>query len=432
MTIPQQVLLRDAMRRLDMTRDAFADRIGSRRRALDSWLLPDDSSEFRAMPEVARRFVQEILANALARPESTQSVHSPDVAPPVPPGPMRHLLSIDQFDREAVERLFALADVMQPIARRRKVTRVLEGAVLANLFFEASTRTRVSFGAAFCRLGGAVCDTTGFTFSSMAKGESIHDTSRVISGYVDAIVVRHPEQGAVAQFAQATHVPVVNGGDGPGEHPTQALLDLYTIQREFSRLGKRVDGAHVALVGDLKYGRTVHSLIKLLAMYRGMRFTLVAPPSLEMPDALVDRVARRGNAVEARASLAEGLRDADIVYTTRIQKERFAGESLESIEGALADYRIDRAAVDAWCRPDVVLMHPLPRDSRPGAHDLATDLDADPRLAIFRQTDNGIPVRMAIFAQLLGVDHLVQRSMRDAAWTPPEHIGPEDALLPGE
>src|SRR5438105_2540350 len=273
--ITQQVLLRDAMRRLDMTRDAFADRIGSRRRALDSWLLPDESNEFRAMPEVARRFVQEILANA--RPSdasSTQSVHLDQAVPgnsvpgnsvpgnPVPGNPvpgtgLRHLLSVDQFSRESAEDLFRLADVMLPIARRRKVTRVLEGAVLANLFFEASTRTRVSFGAAFCRLGGSVCDTTGFTFSSMAKGESIHDTSRVIAGYADAIVVRHPEQGSVEEFARATNVPVINGGDGPGEHPSQALLDLYTIQREYSRLGKLIDGSHVAMVGDLKYGRTV-------------------------------------------------------------------------------------------------------------------------------------------------------------------------------
>jgi aspartate carbamoyltransferase catalytic subunit len=151
-----------------------------------------------------------------------------------------------------------VAGVMEPVARRHKVTRVLEGAVLANLFFEPSTRTRVSFGAAFCRLGGSVCDTTGFTFSSMAKGESIADTSRVVSGYVDAIVVRHPEQGSVAKFAAATHIPVINGGDGPGEHPTQALLDLYTIHKEFARLGKKLDGAHVALVGDLRHGRTVH------------------------------------------------------------------------------------------------------------------------------------------------------------------------------
>jgi len=433
--ITQQVLLRDAMRRLDMTRDAFADRIGSRRRALDSWLLPDESNEFRAMPEVARRFVQEILANASPHDASpTQSVYSDQAVSvnPVPVNPvtgtgLRHLLSVDQFSRESAEDLFRLADVMQPIARRRKVTRVLEGAVLANLFFEASTRTRVSFGAAFCRLGGSVCDTTGFTFSSMAKGESIHDTSRVIAGYADAIVVRHPEQGAVAEFARATHVPVVNGGDGPGEHPTQALLDLYTIQREFSRLGKRVDGAHVALVGDLKYGRTVHSLIKLLALYRGVRFTLIAPPSLEMPAAIVERVSRNGNVVELRDSL-QGLADADVVYATRIQKERFVGET---IEGAGPAFQIDRALVDRVCKPDVVVMHPLPRDSRPGAHDLSADLDGDPRLAIFRQTDNGIPIRMAIFATLLGVDKLVQRSMRDAQWTPPAYIGPEDSPFHG-
>jgi aspartate carbamoyltransferase catalytic subunit len=426
MTLPQQVLLRDAMRRLDMTRDAFAERIGSRRRALDTWLLPDESGEFRAMPEIVRRFVQEILANSRARPDtSTQSVYSSAEPAEAFGGPLRHLLSVEQFDRDGVEELFRLADVMQPIAHRRKVTRVLEGAVLANLFFEASTRTRVSFGAAFCRLGGSVCDTTGFTFSSMAKGESIHDTSRVVSGYVDAIVVRHPEQGAVAEFARATNVPVVNGGDGPGEHPTQALLDLYTIQREFSRLGKRVDGAHIALVGDLKYGRTVHSLMKLLALYKGVRFTLVAPPTLEMPAAIVERASRHGNVVELRDTLGPGLADADIVYATRIQKERFAEET---IEGYGASFQVSRALVDAHCAPDVVVMHPLPRDSRAGAFDLSTDLDTDPRLAIFRQTDNGIPVRMAIFAKLLGVDGLVAKSMRDATWTPPAHIGPDDAL----
>jgi aspartate carbamoyltransferase catalytic subunit len=422
----QQVLLRDAMRRLDMTRDAFADRIGSRRRALDSWLLPDESNEFRAMPEVARRFVLEILANTPRAEANTQSVHT-ESTPPATGSPLRHLLSVDQFSRESAEYLFRLADVMLPIARRQKVTRVLEGAVLANLFFEASTRTRVSFGAAFCRLGGSVCDTTGFTFSSMAKGESIHDTSRVISGYADAIVVRHPDLGAVAEFARATNVPVVNGGDGPGEHPTQALLDLYTIQREFSRLGKRVDGAHIALVGDLKYGRTVHSLIKLLSLYKGVRFTLIAPQSLEMPVAIVDRVSRNGNVVAVRDSLA-ALSDADIVYATRIQKERFAEESIEGYGAAL---EINRALVDRLCKPDVVVMHPLPRDSRPGSHDLSADLDGDARLAIFRQTDNGIPVRMAIFASLLGVDKLVQRSMRDAQWTPPTFIGPEDSPLHG-
>ncbi|HWT21558.1 MAG TPA: aspartate carbamoyltransferase, partial [Variovorax sp.] len=339
------------------------------------------------------------------------------------------LLSVAQFDRGSLEDLFQVADVMQPIARRQKVTRILEGAVLGSLFFEASTRTRVSFGAAFCRLGGTVCDTTGFTFSSMAKGESIYDTSRVMSGYVDALVVRHPEQGSVAEFARATNIPVINAGDGPGEHPSQAILDLYTIQREFSRMGKLVDGTHVALVGDLKYGRTVHSLIRLLSLYRGLKFTLIAPPSLEMPAYLVELVARNGHVVEQTSSLAQGLRGADVVYATRVQKERFANG--ETLEGYTPEFQVCKALVDAACKPDTILMHPLPRDGRPGANDLSVDLNHDPRLAIFRQTDNGIPVRMAIFAVLMGVEQQVARSMRDASWRSPAHIGPDDADFDG-
>lgn len=428
MSTPQQAFLRDAMRRLNMTRDAFADRIGSRRRALDSWLLPDESNEYRAMPEVARRFVEEILLRPASGTEYTLSVHNPQQSDRPAGLGSPHLLSVSQFNREGVERLFYLADVMQPIARRQKVSRVLEGAVLGNLFFEASTRTRVSFGAAFCRLGGSVCDTTGFTFSSMAKGESIYDTSRVISGYVDALVIRHPEQGSVAQFAQATNIPVINGGDGPGEHPSQALLDLYTIQREFSRLGKLIDGSHIALVGDLKYGRTVHSLAKLLALYKTLQITLVAPRSLEMPTAIVEMLVNAGHAVQQTDTVRQGVAGADVVYATRIQKERFTDESIEGYDQA---FEVNRALVDAACKPDVVIMHPLPRDSRPGSHDLSTDLNADPRLAIFRQTDNGVPIRMALFAQLLGVDGLVQRSLRDAAWRSPAHIGPDDAVFPG-
>lgn len=376
------------------------------------------------MPEVVRRFVQEILQHEAPRAEPyTQSV---DVRPAESLGGGRHLLSVSQFSRESAEYLFRVADLMRPIAQRRKVTRVLEGAVLANLFFEASTRTRISFGAAFCRLGGSVCDTTGFTFSSMAKGESIYDTSRVVSGYVDAIVVRHPERGAVAEFAQATHVPVINGGDGPGEHPSQALLDLYTLQREFSRLGKLVDGAHVALVGDLKYGRTVHSLIKLLSLYRGLKFTLAAPPSLEMPAEILELVSRNGHVIEQTQDLALALRGADLVYATRIQKERFSEEQMEGLVSHVPKFQINQQRVQDFCKPDTIIMHPLPRDSRSGANDLSTDLNRDPRLAIFRQTDNGIPVRMAIFAVLLGVDGLVQGSMRDAGWRAPSFVGPDD------
>lgn len=428
MNADQQTFLRDAMRRLNLTREAFSQRIGVTRRALDTWLLPEGSSEARGMPEIVQRFVSEILQAASAT-EATQSVQTGALRDRILFEGRPQLLSVDQFSRESVEALFRVADIMQPIARRQKVSRVLEGAVLGNLFFEASTRTRVSFGAAFCRLGGSVCDTTGFTFSSMAKGESIYDTSRVMSGYVDALVVRHPEQGSVAEFARATNIPVINGGDGAGEHPSQALLDLYTIQREFSRLGRIVDGAHIAFVGDLKYGRTVHSLVKLLSLYRGLKFTLIAPAGLELPAHLTDRISRNGHVVVQTASLAEGLAGADVVYATRIQKERFEPKEQEQFEGYTPDFQIHQALIDAHCSPRTLVMHPLPRDSRPGANDLSTDLNHDPRLAIFRQTDNGIPVRMALFAVLLGVEDQVPRSMRDAGWRPPAAIGPDDAAF---
>lgn len=415
----QQILLREAMQRLALTRTAFAERLGVTRRALDTWLLPESSRERRSMPEVVARMVATLPGAVAAANQEKSTLRSRLTRPGKP-----HLLSVDVFNRELAEEVLRVAESMEPIARRQKVSRVLEGAVLGNLFFEPSTRTRVSFGAAFCRLGGAVCDTTGFTFSSMAKGESIADTSRVISGYVDAIVVRHPEQGSVAQFAAATHVPVINGGDGPGEHPTQALLDLYTIHAEFKRLGKRLDGAHVALVGDLKHGRTVHSLIKLLSLYKGFTFSFVAPASLEMPRDLVALARERGHRVRESATLKDGVKKPDILYATRIQKERMSGEG---VEGYPASFRVDRAAVANLCGKDTLLLHPLPRDSTPGANDLASDLDRDPRLAIFRQTDNGIPVRMAIFAILLGVDHLVQKDLRDAPWLTPARLGPHDA-----
>lgn len=416
----QQVFLRDAMRRLNFTREAFSQRLGVSRRALDSWLLPDDSAEMRKMPDIAQRFVLEIMKGLAAHPQSVVPARSGNAERG------KHLLSVDSFTRESVEELLRIADIMQPVARRQKVTRVLEGAVLANLFFEASTRTRLSFSSAFARLGGAVCDTTGFTFSSMAKGESIADTSRVISGYADVIVVRHPELGAVSQFADATHVPVINAGDGPGEHPSQALLDIYTIQREFSRLDKLIDGAHIAFVGDLKYGRTVHSLSKLLALYRNVKFTLISPAALRLPDYLVERLAQRGHQVEQTQDLASGLKGADVVYATRIQKERFADQ--ETLEGYSDDFQINGALVNAVCAADTLIMHPLPRDSSPEANDLSVDLNLDPRLTIFKQTDNGIAVRMAIFATLLGVQDQIQHSLRDVGWNVPIYLGPDETV----
>ncbi|MGO2579341.1 aspartate carbamoyltransferase [Halomonas sp. AOP25-F1-15] len=337
-----------------------------------------------------------------------------------------HLLTVDSLNRESVDHLLRVAARMEPIAQRRQVTRVLEGAVLGNLFFEASTRTRVSFHTAFCRLGGSVCDTTGFTFSSMAKGESLYDTSRVMSGYCDAIVMRHPDQGSVAEFAAATNVPVINGGDGPGEHPSQALLDLYTIDKEFQRLGKSLSGAHILLTGDLKYGRTVHSLIKLLSLYDPLRITLVSPPGLEMPSRLIDLVASRGHRIEQRESLANDFADLDVVYTTRIQKERFTDEMNESFQGLSDDFMVNRDFLDQRCGQSTIVMHPLPRDSRPGANDLNVNLNGDPRLAIFRQTDNGIPMRMAIFATLLKVDELIEQDLRPVRWYVPAQVGTLD------
>ncbi len=334
-----------------------------------------------------------------------------------------HLLSVDLFSRDTVEALLQVAHMLEPIAQRQKITRVLEGAVLANLFFEPSTRTRVSFGAAFARLGGSVCDTTSAASTSLAKGESLEDTSRVLSGYADAIVMRHPEIGSVAHFAKSISTPVINAGDGAGEHPSQALLDLYTIQKEFHRLGKTVDGAHIVLSGDLKYSRTIHSLIKLLTLYDNLSFTLIAPPFLTLPTALADLTQNRGHRITVHHSLQEAIQPPDVWYATRLQKERFTDAALQEgreANTALQNYgpafEINSQVIEHHCTPHTILMHPLPRDNRPGAHDLSTDLDADPRLAIFRQAANGIPIRMAIFAILLDVVELARSEMQPVRW----------------
>jgi aspartate carbamoyltransferase catalytic subunit len=335
-----------------------------------------------------------------------------------------HILTVEQFDLADVERLFDVADRMLPYARRERVTRVLEGTVLGNLFFEPSTRSRLSFGAAFNRLGGHVRETTGFAFSSMAKGESIYDTSRVVSGYMDLLVVRHPDEGAVAEFAAATNVPVINGGDGPGEHPTQALLDLYTLCRERGLRPGQLGGMRISVVGDLRYGRTVHSLTKLLALESGLTFTCAAPDELQMPAELAELLRQRGHRVELTEDLAEGIRDADVIYATRVQQERLpAGSSAHANQDR---FRIDSDLYEKVCRPGTVLMHPLPRDSRGGTSELSDDLNAHPALAIFRQTDNGIPVRMALFALVLDVADQVMETDRAANWYRPERIGIAD------
>jgi aspartate carbamoyltransferase catalytic subunit len=329
-----------------------------------------------------------------------------------------HILSIDQFDRSDIDKIFAVADRMEPYALRRKKTRVLEGAILGNMFFEPSTRTRLSFGAAFNLLGGQVRETTGFASSALVKGESLFDTARVLSGYSDIICMRHPESGSVAEFAQASRVPVINGGDGSNEHPTQALLDLYTIKRELAGRGAGIDGLKIAMIGDLKYGRTVHSLSQLLGLYKNVEIYLVSPNELRMPEYIEDRLRSSGQKLTVTESLEEGIHNAQIVYSTRIQEERF--NSSEEADLYRGRFRINQAIYTANCQPNTVIMHPLPRDSRAEANELDGDLDANPNLAIFRQADNGVLVRMALFALILKVDHLLEKYEREVSWFTPK------------
>lgn len=324
-----------------------------------------------------------------------------------------NIISINQFECHDVENLFTVADCMTPFAHREKRTRVLEGAILGNLFFEPSTRTRVSFGCAFNLLGGQVRETTDIKTSAIAKGESLYDTARVISGYSDVIAMRHPQAGSVAEFAPASRVPVINAGDGANEHPSQALLDLYTIKKELGIQGM-IDGLHIAMVGDLKFGRTVHSLAKLLSLYKNIHFTLISPNELRMPEHVVEELRQAGHHVKETEHMEEGLHDNDIVYLTRIQEERFTDQQEADIYRGR--FRLNQSIYTMHCKPNTVIMHPLPRDSRAEANELDNDLNQNPNLAIFRQTDNGVLIRMALFALTLGVENQIENTACEVNW----------------
>lgn len=329
-----------------------------------------------------------------------------------------HILSVNQFDRDTIQHVFEIAKTMQPYANRQKRTKVLDGAILGNLFFEPSTRTRVSFGCAFNLLGGEVRETTGMESSALSKGESLFDTARVISSYSDVIAMRHPQAGSVAEFAEGSRVPVLNGGDGANEHPTQALLDLFTIERELSASQQSIDGMHIAMVGDLKFGRTVHSLSKLLRLYKNLRFTLISPKELAMPDEIVSAIENAGHQLTI-TDVLEGNLNADIVYQTRIQEERFPSKAEANLYRG--KFRLNQEIYTRYCKSNTVIMHPLPRDSRQEANELDNDLNLNPNLAIFRQADNGILVRMALFALTLGVEQLVTKYECDVPWYSNKH-----------
>lgn len=298
------------------------------------------------------------------------------------------VISIKQFKREDLDYICEIAEKMEPYANG-KPTDMMKGHILATVFFEPSTRTRLSFETAMCRLGGSVISTAdAVKFSSVTKGESLQDTGRIIGGYADALAVRHPMKGSVAEVAEGSPVPVLNAGDGPGQHPTQALLDLYTIKKEFGK----VDGLKVALVGDLKYGRTVHSLADLLTEY-DVDFYFVAPEELAMPRDIVEEVSAKGNSITELSRIEDCLPEIDVLYDTRIQKERF--EDHQEYERLKNVYQIDNKMLEA-AKETMILMHPLPR-----VDEILPEVDENKRARYFEQALNGVPVRMALLALVL-------------------------------
>ncbi|MDI3257290.1 MAG: aspartate carbamoyltransferase [Kyrpidia sp.] len=303
---------------------------------------------------------------------------------------MIHVLGAKQFVRREVEDLFASARRLEERVKRGGLD-LLRGRIMATVFFEPSTRTRLSFEAAMLRLGGQVISTENAAqFSSAIKGETLEDSIRVIGAYADVIVLRHHEEGAAARAAAVSSVPVINAGDGPGEHPTQALLDLYAIYREKGR----IDGLRVAMVGDLAYGRTVHSLTYLLSLFREIHIDFVSPPETPVPDHVLEYLEQRGVSWSRETDLERAAAQADVLYQTRIQKERFP--SRELYERAYGRYVVDSGLLSRM-RADAVIMHPLPR-----AGEIDPAVDADPRAAYFRQAAGGLYVRMALLCRCLG------------------------------
>jgi aspartate carbamoyltransferase catalytic subunit len=299
------------------------------------------------------------------------------------------VVSIRDFSREQIEHVLKLAEKMVPIAKGEERSVLLEGHVLGSLFYEPSTRTRLSFDAAMTRLGGRVLGFDQPTGASVAKGETLADTIRMVDSYCDVIVLRHPQEGAARLAAHFANRPVVNAGDGAGQHPTQTMLDLFTIRKE----KKKVEGNNVVIVGDLKYGRTVHSLSEALAMF-GAELTFVAPPTLQIPKEHLKQIESMGHKPKISSTLEEVIKDADVLYVTRIQKERFPDPAeYQKVAGM---YRIDLNMLKD-VKKDLIIMHPLPR-----VGEIAPEVDATVHAKYFDQAFNGVPVRMALLGLVLG------------------------------
>ncbi len=302
----------------------------------------------------------------------------------------RDVVSIRDLTRAEIEEILAASRRMIPYAEGTKVAHPLANKVVAMAFFEPSTRTRLSFEAAVHRLGGDCLTIADAGATSMRKGESLYDTIRMLSSYADAIVIRHPHEGAARLAARASERPVLNAGDGAGQHPTQTLLDLATMHEAFGTLS----GLRVVLLGDLKFGRTVHSLAFALAEF-GSEIVLSSPPSLRLPDEHRDDLRRLGAQVTEEPDLDRAIRDADVLYVTRIQKERFGDDDAEYRRVA-GTYRIDNRVL-AEAKPRLIVLHPLPR-----AGEVAPEVDHTPHAAYFRQAFLAVPVRMALLEAILG------------------------------
>ena len=301
----------------------------------------------------------------------------------------KDIVSVKQFGREDLEYIFAVSHEMHDMVDHIGTFDLLKGKILANLFYEPSTRTSSSFTAAMERLGGSVIPINEVKYSSVSKGESLPDTVRTLECYADVIVLRHPEVGSAAIAAKAAHKPVINAGDGVGEHPTQALLDAFTIREELGH----IDGLTVTLLGDLKHGRTVHSLARLLSRYK-VKLNYVSPDILRMPPELIEELKAKKIEQKEHTTLDGALPESDVLYVTRVQKERFTDEAVyESVKGA---YVIDPRVMQA-AKERMIVMHPLPR-----VGEISEDFDEDPRAAYFRQMEYGLYVRMALLAMVLG------------------------------
>ena len=299
------------------------------------------------------------------------------------------ILSVSQFDRASLNAIFGVAHEMRVLVERFGGAELLQGKILANLFYEPSTRTSSSFTAAMQRLGGQVIPINNVQYSSVSKGESLPDTVRTLECYADVIVIRHPEVGAAATAAYYADKPVINAGDGVGEHPTQALLDLFTVQEEL----QQIDGLTVVMVGDLRFGRTVHSLTKLLLNYN-VSFVFVSPEILRLPADVLEAVEASGHSYRQVEDLHSVIGEADVLYMTRVQRERFT--DLAQYDRVKDFFAVDPELM-AQAREKMIVMHPLPR-----VGEISYAIDDDPRAAYFRQMRNGMYIRMALLAALLG------------------------------